>query len=75
MGDGLDIVIIEGFKRSDAPKIEVHRAALGKDLACAARDLIAITTDEKLDVPVEQYDLNDISAIADFIEARFLKKP
>ena len=75
VGDGLDIVIIEGFKKSDAPKIEVHRAALGKELACAARDLIAIATDEKLDVPVDQYDLNDISAIADFIEVRFLKKP
>ena len=74
VGDGFDIVIIEGFKKSDAPKIEVHRKALGKGLACAPDDLIAIATDENLDVPVVQYDLADIIGIADFIEQRFLVK-
>jgi len=68
VGDGFDIVIIEGFKKSDAPKIEVHRKALGKGLACAPDDLIAVATDEKLDVSVPQYDLTDIIGIADLIE-------
>jgi len=75
VGDSVDIVIIEGFKSSQSPKIEVHRAALGKGLACAPQDLIAVVTDELLDIPVDQYDLNDTAAVADFIESKFLKKP
>ena len=74
VGDGFDLIIIEGFKKSDAPKIEVHRKALGVGLACAPDDLIAIVTDEKLDVSVTQYDLTDIIGIADFIQQSFLAK-
>jgi molybdopterin-guanine dinucleotide biosynthesis protein MobB len=74
VGDGFDIVIIEGFKKSDVPKIEVHRKALGKGLVSTADDLIAIATDEKLDIPVAQYDLADIIGIADLIEQKFIVK-
>jgi molybdopterin-guanine dinucleotide biosynthesis protein B len=74
VGDGFDIVIIEGFKKSDAPKIEVHRKALGKGLVCTQNDLVAIATDEKLDIPVAQYDLADIIGIADLIEQKFIVK-
>ena len=72
MGDGFDLIIIEGFKKSDAPKIEVHRKTLGKGLVCTPNDLIAVATDEKLDIPVAQYDLTDIIGIADLIEQKYL---
>ena len=75
VGDGYDLIIIEGFKKSDEPKIEVHRAELGKTLACVPEDLIAVVTDEKLDLSIEQYDLNNVTAIADLIEDRLLDKP
>jgi len=74
VGGGFNIVIIEGFKKSDAPKIEVHRKALGKGLVCTQNDLVAIVTDEKLDIPVAQYDLADIIGIADLIEQKFIVK-
>jgi molybdopterin-guanine dinucleotide biosynthesis protein B len=75
VGAGFDLIIIEGFKKSDEPKIEVHRAELGKALACVPEDLVAVVTDEELDLPIEQYDLNDVTAIADLIEQRFVDKP
>jgi len=75
VGDGFDLIIIEGFKKSDAAKIEVHRKAQGKGLTCAPDDLIAIATDEKIDIPVAQHDLSDIIGIADLVEQRFLVKP
>jgi molybdopterin-guanine dinucleotide biosynthesis protein B len=74
VGDGFDLIIIEGFKKSGEPKIEVHRKALGKGLVCAPDDLIAIATDEKLDIPVTQYDLTDIIGVADLIEQKLLIK-
>jgi len=48
---------------------------LGKTLACVPEDLVAVVTNEKLDLPIEQYDLNDVTAIADLIEQRFVDKP
>ena len=72
VGEDFDLIIIEGFKKSNAPRIEVHRKALGKGLVCAPDDLIAVATDEKLDIPVAQYDLTDIIGIADLIEQKYL---
>ena len=72
VGEDFNLIIIEGFKKSNAPRIEVHRKALGKGLVCAPDDLIAVATDEKLDIPVAQYDLTDIIGIADLIEQKYL---
>jgi molybdopterin-guanine dinucleotide biosynthesis protein B len=75
VGDGFDLIIIEGFKKSDELKIEVYRAELSKTLACLPEDLVAVVTDEKLDLSIAQYDLNNVAAIADLIERRLLSKP
>ncbi len=64
-----DLVLIEGFKRHCHPKIEVYRAANGKSLLCREDPtVLAVVSDEPLpDVPVPVLDLNDVSAVADFI--------
>jgi molybdopterin-guanine dinucleotide biosynthesis adapter protein len=67
-----DLIITEGFKQDDAPKIEVHR----KNVAPALKDIkniIAVATDEKLDIKVRQFALEDIKGIADLIEDGFIK--
>ena len=70
----VDLVLIEGFKRSALPKIEVHRREHGAGLICrgAVRDekLLAVASDEPLDVDVPLLDVNDATAVADFIAAR-----
>lgn len=63
----VDIILAEGFKQARVPKIEVHREGLG-DLLCSPEDLIAVVTDEQLDVPVVQYSPHDIGDLADHIE-------
>ncbi len=65
----VDLVLVEGFKRERFPKIEIHRAAVGKPLLQGDDDwIVAIASDEPLpqaSVPV--VDLNDIEKIADVL--------
>jgi molybdopterin-guanine dinucleotide biosynthesis protein MobB len=71
--DDVDLLITEGYKRENKPKIEVLRAAVGSELLC--RDdpgLVAVAADADLDVHVPVFRLDDPVAIAEFIEQRFL---
>jgi molybdopterin-guanine dinucleotide biosynthesis protein B len=70
MGD-FDIVLAEGFKHADQPKIEVHRREIGQ-LVCLPEELMAVVTDEPLELDVPQFSPNDISGIADQIEQHVL---
>ena len=63
-----DLVLVEGFKYTAIPKIEVHRPANGKGLLYPDNpNIIAIATDAPLQAPLPVLDLNDIPAIAEFI--------
>jgi len=74
IGSNFDIVLIEGFRKGKAPKIEVHRKELGKELLCPVKILSAIVTDESLDIDVPQLPLSDTTAIADFIEEKLISR-
>lgn len=65
----VDLLLIEGFKHHDHPKLEVHRAATGKPLLCVEdRRIVAVASDPRLDgLPVPVFGLDDIGPIADFI--------
>ncbi|MGH6988558.1 MAG: molybdopterin-guanine dinucleotide biosynthesis protein B [Stellaceae bacterium] len=65
----VDLVLIEGFKREPYPKLEIHRAGLGKPLiAPTDSDIVAIATDLVLDgIALPRLDLADVGAIAGFI--------
>lgn len=66
--DYADLILVEGFKSAHIPKIEVHRANSNLPLlADIDKDIIAVATDVKLDLATPILDLNNISAIADFI--------
>ncbi len=79
IGPEFDLVLVEGFKKSKLPKIEVHRKELGNDLLCSPEELSAIVTDGSLDAPLADSHrvpiLNwaDTPAIADFIEKTFVR--
>ena len=71
-----DLLLVEGFKHAPIPKIEIHRAALGKPLLFPLdRHVIAVATDVPLDTALPQFGLDDAAAIADFIVARALGRP
>lgn len=69
---GVDIILTEGFKRGPAPKVEVSRSILSNELLCSRDELVAIMTDQKFDMDVPQFGLDDVSALADVLESRFL---
>ncbi|MDU8943518.1 molybdopterin-guanine dinucleotide biosynthesis protein B [Ovoidimarina sediminis] len=64
-----DLVLVEGFKTADHPKIEAHRAATGHPLIAPGNPTIrAIAADSALDTgPCPRLDLDDTAGIADFI--------
>jgi molybdopterin-guanine dinucleotide biosynthesis protein B len=70
----VDIILTEGYKRADKPKIEVHRKVVGGELLCSPQELLALVTDEPLNMPVPQFSFEEIGALADLIEEKFLKR-
>ena len=73
-GPEFDLALVEGFKKSKIPKIEVHRKGLGDDLLCSPEELSVIVTDGSLDIDIPQLPWGDTVAIADFIEKNFVLK-
>ncbi len=70
---GVDIILAEGYKRSDHPKVEVHRKALRRGLLATKEEgLLAVATDEPLEVGVPCFELDDIAGIADLIERELI---
>ena len=70
--NGVDWVLVEGFKHSDLPKIEVWRAASSKPVRYVNDDfVVAIATDSPGQLPEATLrpvlDLNDAEAVADFL--------
>lgn len=72
IGLDFDIILAEGFKQDKGPKIEVHRGELGSDLVCKQEQLMAVATDERLELNVPQYSPDDAAGLVDLIEKTFL---
>jgi len=71
--EGTDLIITEGYKRENKPKIEVVRAARHTQLICRGdHDLIAVVSDVDLNPGVPKFGLDDITELADLIEKKFL---
>ncbi len=74
-GQGVDLIITEGYKRDIHPKIEVSRSELHQELLCkAGENLVAIAGNPPApptEVPV--FDLNRPELLCDLIEEQFLK--
>jgi len=70
MGNDFDLVIAEGFKEDEVPKIEVHRC--GRPLLKGIKRLVAVATDEPLEQKVRQFDINDARSIADLLERGYI---
>ena len=65
---GCDVLLIEGYKDGDIPKIAVCRSDVSLKLPCAENDLLAVVSDTPVDTGLPRFDLNhDVEAICDFI--------
>jgi molybdopterin-guanine dinucleotide biosynthesis protein B len=73
--DDVDIVISEGFVKDIQPKIEVFRKETHRELLCAENDsLVAVVANQKFDVSVPCFDLDDAKGVVDLIERDFLRQ-
>lgn len=71
---GVDIILVEGFKKNPFPKIEVIRSGLKQKPLCRKEDnLIAVVSDRPVERGVPCLDVDDINGIVDLIESRLLK--
>ena len=65
----VDLLLVEGFKRHNHPKLECHRVANGKPLICREDPtIVALASDEPIaGLAVPRFALGDAAGIADFI--------
>jgi molybdopterin-guanine dinucleotide biosynthesis protein B len=71
----MDLVLTEGYMRAEKPQIEVFRSTAHQQplhTKGQSNALIAVMSDVPVDLDVPNFDINDITALADLIETRFL---
>lgn len=73
MGD-VDLIITEGYKQGDKPKIEITRQERGTELLCQPEELIGIMADYPVDLPVPQFSLEDAAGVVDLLERLYLRE-
>jgi molybdopterin-guanine dinucleotide biosynthesis adapter protein len=72
-----DLIVVEGYKRANLPKIEARRTAQLDKRALAAGDpwVVAIAADHPVaDAALPTFGLDDISGLADFIVSTVIKR-
>ncbi|MEQ3711846.1 MULTISPECIES: molybdopterin-guanine dinucleotide biosynthesis protein B [Lentibacter] len=66
----VDLVLIEGYKRDNHPKVEAFRAETGNSLIATDDPTVrAVASDTPIVLDRPVFDLNDTKAVADFILA------
>ncbi len=72
-----DLIIVEGYKRANLPKIEARRSAQLERRSLAADDtwVIAVAADHSVaDTTLPVFGLDDVSGLADFIASTVIKR-
>jgi len=77
--DQVDLVMVEGFKMADIPKVELHRKRLNKPyLYPQDTNIIAIAEDSDTDIPghgIKNLDLDQPEQVAAFVEGFIRQQP
>jgi molybdopterin-guanine dinucleotide biosynthesis protein B len=63
----VDLLITEGYKKANIPKIEIIRSAVSSSPMCAEKDLLAIITDLNTKFSVPRFDFENVSQLTDFL--------
>ena len=67
-----DIIIVEGYKNENIPKLEVHRPIIGKPLLFNDdKNIFAIASEGHLKTSIPSFDLNNINTITDFLIEKY----
>jgi len=69
----VDIIITEGYKSENKPKLEVIRREISEKLYSKDEELFCIVTDFSLKNKIPQFNFGEIKEVVDLIEKKFLK--
>ena len=68
----VDIILAEGYKQVDKPKLEVFRPGVHKEpLLKDDENLVALISDMAVNLDVPQFSMNDIEGLTDFLITYF----
>jgi len=73
----INLILVEGFKTENFPKIELHRPSLKKPLIFPNdSSIFAVATDQPIKTPahLDQLDINNPHKITDYIIQKLLQK-
>lgn len=68
----VDLILTEGYKQAQHPKVEISRRVRGASLVCRQEEIIAVVSDHPIDLDVPTFDLDDATGVADLLQDRFL---
>jgi molybdopterin-guanine dinucleotide biosynthesis protein B len=69
---GVDIILTEGYKRENYAKLEVFRAEVHENvLSLGDVNLMALISDDPIDIGVPRFLTDDIEGLAEFLINRF----
>jgi molybdopterin-guanine dinucleotide biosynthesis protein B len=73
---GVDLILAEGYKRGDKPKVEIFRTEVHSEPLCRNDPhLIAMVSDAPVDLGVPRFALNDVEGLVTFLTAHFRLAP
>ncbi len=65
-----DLVLVEGFRADDIPKIEVYRPSTGRErLHPQFPGVVAVASDVRIESDLPCLDINDVPAVAAFLRS------
>jgi molybdopterin-guanine dinucleotide biosynthesis protein B len=69
---GVDIILAEGYKKREKPKVEIFRREVHSQPLCRNDEtLVALMTDTTVDLGVPRFATNDVRGLAVFLAERF----
>jgi molybdopterin-guanine dinucleotide biosynthesis protein MobB len=71
--DGLEIILVEGYRMAGKPTIEFMTSGNGSQPRAPRVQLLAVVSETALDLGVPQFHRGDGIAVTDFLAQRFLK--
>ena len=74
LDDTYDLIIAEGWKHENYPKIVIIREQIG-EISVSAEGLLAVVSDKPVDLAVPLFGLDDVVGVAALIMRRFPRSP
>ena len=70
--DHVDVILTEGYKKQNLPKVEIFRSEIHDEPLCRNDDnIVAVMSDISIDLKARRFFLDDVGGLVDFLVGRF----